>query len=62
MVHETVLSYVLSNVGLKFSSSVVLWSGNDRSSKTVEMKTHIRTLGLMSMSDFVGAMTYLPWL
>jgi hypothetical protein len=43
-----------STVDFKALSSVVLYSGNETSG----MKTHNGTLGLVSMSDSAGAVTY----
>jgi hypothetical protein len=39
----------------------MLYSGNETSSRWSGMKTHNETLGLVSMSDSAGAVTYSFW-
>ena len=57
-VHETVWSCLSSTVDFKTLSSVVQYSGNETSSRLSGTKTHNGTLGLVSMSDSEGAVTY----
>ena len=48
-------------VDYKTLSYVVLYSGNETSSRWSGTKTHNGTLGLVSMSDSGGAVTYSFW-
>ncbi len=49
-------------VDFKILLSIVLYSGNETLSRSSGMKTHKGTLGLVSISDYAGAVTYSPLL
>ena len=59
--HGTVWSCVSSMVDFRTLLFVVPYSGNKKSSRWSGTKTHNGTLGLVSMSDSAGAVTYSFW-